>query len=1232
MNNNSTVNTRQSKRQKVLNSNVSNGNTPNFKNNQKLKSYYCGNCKSNFSYPTVQKFIKFHALKNEGCKSFLFKCGPQCEKKWFFTKNDLQRHHSQSKFSSYCNEYYRSTIIPKLYGESSVKISKSICDLPRNEYYQETTKMNLYEEGKSPILSSLQFINDGISNKIDNDFGLKTASHINPQILVKCHLYNQLLCSPINEDNTEVTRSIDPSQIHSTSETSENNEEFDIAHSENSSIIDHNSVGSYMDDSNSVIDEHGNIGETAIDINQNDIIDINESNLVSENIINRTQEIQIIIPQQSTISINSSNHFLNMEKIYNKEISVLNYDTDYMDSLKLVQLLLKKKMSLSNYKDFMTWKYNNKHHSPYSMQRLIETSSQRVYGQSLAMKLKPKINHMICPSGRRINLMTMDLDASIYDMLSCPILTSIPNTIFEDGNEENPFHIKESNYYGDVHECEYYTETMKKLNIDTNTDLLVPIQLYLDETNLDQYGNISLHPVVITLLIYNRSTRNLSMSWRTIAYLPNFDIMFQQCKYTVEEKVGDFHFCLRYILNGLEKLQNIDGMFWDFKFDKYPGKVYRRKLKFPLATVLGDAKGLDLLCSRFGNRTKTVCIARDCNVKTEESDDPHVRCTFHKQKDLESMTSQELQQLSFRKITPYNAFSKINMGANIYGINGCSPADPCHQFNKGPVERLPTIFISRLTTKMGERLDAHVGALSTKFGNQSDRDYPNIKRFSKGISTEAKLRSDDNLGRVMIIYLVLVTRDFEKEIVGKKGRKPSKHEPATVISMREYNSWVAIFEDTLILSSWVYLDKHPKEVFKGGKNCLVSKRIKKYMDLYLNVANRKEGMGLKLLKFHQLLHYWWIVRMYGSLHNVDTARCESHHKKKKQIGSHTQQRVIVMDEQTANDEYIFNLLLKAMDQAGMDIPNYFETTHNKSNERRIEEPIMETNTFQSGSQGSKFVLTFDYNLKIAKAKWTSYSLRGKQVGFRSHVLQSMYDKFESYNHGKVGYRIKSIDGFTEHRLQNHKNAVLRACPNYRNDKDWFDWVNINWGDDEGLLEGQCLMFLDFNTIKLEPNLFTNEIGMNVPHNIMSHGKTVLLHSTTDDHLIRTRPFLTNNDNEGSRISMVDINEGISNTNGNRCNDTDLLITRLIHFRNMETTYQLVSFDSMDSPCFVVIDESISSLDMSLPGGSKTVISLMRKDEWHFNFLDYSDNDMLLEASLNEDSDIESDDERYPFEG
>ena len=52
-------------------------------------------------------------------------------------------------------------------------------------------------------------------------------------------------------------------------------------------------------------------------------------------------------------------------------------------------------------------------------------------------------------------------------------------------------------------------------------------------------------------------------------------------------------------------------------------------MKFVLANVLGDAKGANVLCSRFGNNT-TSHIARDCNVLTDVCDNPYHKCIFYK--------------------------------------------------------------------------------------------------------------------------------------------------------------------------------------------------------------------------------------------------------------------------------------------------------------------------------------------------------------------------------------------------------------------------------------------------------------------------------------------------------------------------------------------------------------------------------------------------------------------------
>ena len=81
-------------------------------------------------------------------------------------------------------------------------------------------------------------------------------------------------------------------------------------------------------------------------------------------------------------------------------------------------------------------------------------------------------------------------------------------------------------------------------------------------------------------------------------------------------------------------------------------------MKFVLGNVLGDAKGANVLCSRYGNNT-TSHIARDCDVLTSMCDDPNHECKFHKQKDLDNLHIDQLRELSYRCARPYNAFSNM---------------------------------------------------------------------------------------------------------------------------------------------------------------------------------------------------------------------------------------------------------------------------------------------------------------------------------------------------------------------------------------------------------------------------------------------------------------------------------------------------------------------------------------------------------------------------------------------
>ena len=137
------------------------------------------------------------------------------------------------------------------------------------------------------------------------------------------------------------------------------------------------------------------------------------------------------------------------------------------------------------------------------------------------------------------------------------------------------------------------------------------------------------------------------------------DESFASKTYSPEKKLSDFHYCLRYILNGIEQIQKLNGLYWDFSFPEYDGKTYRRLLKFPLSHVISDAKENDTICGRMGNRCMTACLARDCDIKTCDSDNPNVKCNFHCMNDLLKKTPEELRLLSFRKVEPYLAFTNI---------------------------------------------------------------------------------------------------------------------------------------------------------------------------------------------------------------------------------------------------------------------------------------------------------------------------------------------------------------------------------------------------------------------------------------------------------------------------------------------------------------------------------------------------------------------------------------------
>lgn len=1192
-----------------------------------IRTIICHGCKLSFTkFKNIREFIDRHGCSNVKCKQALFECFG-CNM-MFYTESDRTKHWKTRK--NHCLKKHNTIQIPKNYATSQVEIptlketskSTDVIDLTRN-----TLKF-------SHLLRTKKFcgINTFMVNGMSKEFIRKKKYSMNKHVNLKsdnsntlCELVrNDISVEKEINDDTQMTlfatdeddlNSINDDSLHSPTVNSSPSQEHisdiidNTINMNESDVQENNDDNQIMTDNESNENEIINLDEMNEDNYESGEYESDEEVLILDNVID--------YPKQRYV-IETSNHLNRLKNSHTMELSNLNCDTSYKDGLELIQILMKKKIPLTSYNDFMNWKYQSTKtsNSYYSFEALKKKAEYRVYGKTLQNKMSPKTTLLECPSGRKVNVVTYDLDAIIYDLLSDTELTCWKNLIFKDGNENDPFLWNTKDFYDDFDQSTYYNETFKKMigydKMDTH--LLVPIAIYMDETTLDSYGKLSLHPVCITLMIYDRSTRNLEMSWRTIGYMPNINAIAGTKSLSAEDKLNDFHYVLRYILYGIEQIQSVhNGLEWEFKFPEFAHKSYKRILKFPLSHVVGDAKGNDTLVGRFQNRTKTKLLCRDCDCPTVQADNPNIVCNFLQYNDLKCLTRNELEMKSFRKLQPYNAFDNISMGSYPYGLNGGTPADPCHQVNKGVCEVLPNVLLKeRLTIEMVKTLDSHVSYLVTNFSRQSDRSLPELRFFGSGVSEDSKLSSNENIGRLFAIYLTLMTRDFEKRVVGKKGRKSDKSTPATVITQNEYNQWILIFEETLILTAWVYHNKHPKVVFNGGKKSIACERMKEYMTLFKQVANRKTGMGLKLLKFHQLLHLWFIIRAYGSLSNIDSARNESHHKKKKKIASHTQKRFNVLEHQTAEHEYTYNLFIKAMKNSFMEIPDLFEMKVGEDKDEEENDFIVD-DISKKTSTGSKFILSLDYTNKKMIARSICKNKKGEEIPFPPHILQALYTKLESYNHGIPGRQLSSVEGFTEFKhAYGSENVIFRVCPEYRSGLHWFDWAVLNWGESYGNLPAQLLIFIDVNTMKFEELINAQNID-HEPHVVLPHHLMVLVHSIAADASRRQR-----------KPALCEIANSRSVDHGP--------IVKCSSFSEMENSYQLVGCDTIVKQVFVLVDEARPGADLRVPGSAKNVIVVKNWDDWHLSFLDYNSQSLLDDASLRVDNDISDNSARYAYEG
>ena len=143
-----------------------------------------------------------------------------------------------------------------------------------------------------------------------------------------------------------------------------------------------------------------------------------------------------------------------------------------------------------------------------------------------------------------------------------------------------------------------------------------------------------------------------------------------------------------------------------------------------------------------------------------------------------------------------------------------------------------------------------------------------------------------------------------------------------------------------------------------------------------------------------------------------------------------------------------------------------------------------------------------------------------------------------------------------------------------------------------MLEGRILAFIDIHRAEYEPFDVPAGIGTNVTHNIIKEKKVALIHSS----IAGTEKF----ERKPKR---------------NELNEFGTVVNRLCHFKEMETTYQIIGIDNIVQPCCVIPDKTMEEQNkLHELGVVSNVIVMTNPKKWHLKFVDYESKLLQEEAS------------------
>ena len=745
---------------------------------------------------------------------------------------------------------------------------------------------------------------------------------------------------------------------------------------------------------------------------------------------------------------------------------------DQVFCIKLLHILKHKDAPFNTYEALMRWHLvqSNKIREHQSLRDCKHYIGRKTIFKFLAKRYNfqnkyPLQKTVSLPvSGTKVRITCHNYGASLQRLLTDP-RNEAQDYLFWD---ENPMGRppENLNYVQDLNTGLAYLDTYDKL-ITKDNQQLMPIVLYCDGTAVSHFHDMEIIQVKISLGIFTREARVKERCWVPIGYIEKIHeqggrgrkmlqegdhldtndgqaSLGSESTYWEADGVGDksdqdFHAMMAIVLQEYLQFQE-RGFLWDQEDGR--GNVTRgiHYLQFT-PFVKADTKEADQFCGKFGQRSTTQQICRKCHIPLQRADDHMAKYPIKTEHEIQQLVEnadiEGLRALSQTYLR--NCFYNVQFSSgNDHGIHGSCPSELLHAFLLGIFKYLRDIFFELIgrTSESAKLINALAKIYGKLFARQSDRTLPSTN-FSRGIQV-GKLMAKDYRG-VLLVMLAII-RSSKGQAILKRLRNFKE--------VSDIPDWILLVE---LMLEWESYLNEPRMYMKHVKR--LEKKHRYIMYIMRRVAQREAGMGLKLVKFHMILHIWEDIIQFGVPLEFDTAANEQHHKSSKRAARRTQRAADTFNFQTAVRLVEYELLDLAMAEIEDGLiaweMNYSDESKDSDKTSTSSAGIgREVSTGETGIQ----VLRDDDGQSTYKLRTKSkYSNKTRWNSELVAWLLALQDKVQGY------IPTKFMPIWTNHQ---RKGQMFRGHPNFRGKGPWRDWAWIDWGGDYGKLPCHIWCFLE----------------------------------------------------------------------------------------------------------------------------------------------------------------------------